>query len=323
MTLKKLAELAGTSVATVSKAFSESQEISDVTRERIFALAKEQGCFEKYYKAPRTRPMVALLAPEPESEYYGKEIGILECTLNERGADAIIAFTRFDHEQGSRLFRDLAYRMKVDGVIAWGMGDAIQNPDEIPLVVIGSRHCKSHNADCVKTDYSGGMLTLMETVKSFGHTKVGFIGEKLTASKERFFKDAMRRVGLPIHERYIAVSECRFAEAGEDCMRELIERGDLPSVIIAAYDQIAFGAMRYAQSQGYRIPKDLSFVGMDDISVTPYFEIPLSSLHVNLEDVCAQVVDLIFKRMENRHYRGRTEITVPVTFKLRDSLGHL
>ena len=320
MTLTKLAELSGTSIGTVSKAFSGSREISEQTRERIFAIAKEQGCFDKFYKDVRVRPMIALLFPEPESEYYGREIGMLERALNERGADMIISFTRFDPEQEARLFRELAYGMKVDGIILSGSGKSINNSDELPFIIITHTKKKAKNADVVRIDTDGGIKELIETVKNYGHVNVGFIGEKLTRSKEESFKNAMRSAGIPVYDKYISVSEERFAQAGEDGMKRLIDSGNVPSVIIAAYDQIAYGAMRYARSCGYSIPDDISFVGMDDISATSYLDVPLSSLHTNLEDVCSTVVDLMLKRIENRHYRSRTEMTVPTTVKVRESL---
>ena len=152
MTLTKLAELSGTSIGTVSKAFSGSREISEQTRERIFAIAKEQGCFDKFYKDVRVRPMIALLFPEPESEYYGREIGMLERALNERGADMIISFTRFDPEQEARLFRELAYGMKVDGIILSGSGKSINNSDELPFIII------THTKKKAKKDLSGRSL---------------------------------------------------------------------------------------------------------------------------------------------------------------------
>ena len=117
--------------------------------------------------------------------------------------------------------------------------------------------------------------------------------------------------------------ESRFEEAGADGMKELIERGDLPSVIIAAYDRIAYGAIKYAKERGYSVPDDISFVGMDDISSTTYFDIPLSSLHVDFDKACPEIADLMFKRIKNRHYRSRTEITVPVTVKIRESLKNI
>ncbi|MBQ7386908.1 MAG: LacI family DNA-binding transcriptional regulator [Clostridia bacterium] len=320
MTLTRLAELADTSVGTVSKAFAGSREVSEATRERIFKIAKEEGCFDKYYKAPRERPMVALLFPESESEHYGIQMGILERELNRRGADTIIAITRFDREREARLFRELAYMMKVDGVIVSGTAELISNPDEVPLVTITGKRGKLPGSDNVCVDMQGGIDELVRTLKAYGHKSVGFIGEELTAAKEKMFRTAMRREGLSLHERYIVRSSSRFGAAGEDSMKQLIERGDIPSVIVAAYDQIALGAMRYATAQGYKIPDDISFVGIDDITVTEYSGVPLSSIHINLEGVCEKVIDLLFKRMDNRHYRGRTDIIVSATLNVRESL---
>ena len=109
MTLSQLAKLTGNSVGTVSKAFSGSHEISEETRNRIYEAAKEHGCFDKYYQAPRKRPLIALLPPEPESEYYGREMGMIENALTKKGAYTIIAFTRFDVNRQEELFRELAY----------------------------------------------------------------------------------------------------------------------------------------------------------------------------------------------------------------------
>lgn len=323
MTLQRLAELSGVSVGTVSKAFSGSREISEETRERIFCIAKEHDCFDKYYKAPRKRPLIALMVPEPESEYYAKSIGVFERELRERGADVIIAFTRFEPEIEARMFRELAYGMKVDGVIMSGSGKLIRNPDELPLVTISRNKNPKNNADTVGVEFDDGIYSLAQTIKTYGHREVGFIGEKLTVSKEVIFRDTLRSVGLAVRDENIAMVDGRFEDAGERGMKILLERGDLPSVIVAAYDRIAYGAIKYAKSQGYRVPDDISFVGMDDISSTSYFDIPLSSLHVDFDKACPEIVDLIFKRIKNRHYRSRTEITVPVTVNIRESLKNV
>ena len=320
MTLKKIAEIAGVSVGTVSKAFSGSREISEKTREQIFQVARDEDCFDKYYKAPRNRPLVALMFPEPESEYYARCIGLFEKAFAERGADVIIALTRFDHEAEARMFRELAYGMKVDGVILYGTGKQIRNPDEIPFVTITHGWTAAHNSDTVRVDLDTGIYRIAETIKDYGHKEVGFIGENLTSRKEIKFREAMRRVGLPVYDEYIAVADGRFEEAGENGMRVLIERGRLPSVIITAYDRIAYGAMRYSKSKGISIPNDISFVGMDDISSTSYLDIPLSSLHTDFDKACPEIVDQIFERIKNRHYRSRANITVPVKVKIRESL---
>ena len=137
---------------------------------------------------------------------------------------------------------------------------------------------------------------------------------------EESFKKAMRKVGLPIHDAFSIVSDKRFGEAGEECMRSLIDGGRLPSVIVAAYDQIAYGAMKYAREHGYKIPEDISFVGMDDITATSYFDVPLSSIHAGYESVCEEICELMFSRIENRHVRMKRKIEVPVEVNIRESL---
>ena len=53
--LKNIAEKANVSVSTVSKAFSDSREISTKTRERILEIAKDLGVYDKYYKGKSNR----------------------------------------------------------------------------------------------------------------------------------------------------------------------------------------------------------------------------------------------------------------------------
>ena len=88
MTLQEIAALANTSVSTVSKAFSGGRDVGSETRERIFAIARKNGCFEKYYKGPREKKVIAVLCPETESENYGRLVGLFEQALSLRDADS-------------------------------------------------------------------------------------------------------------------------------------------------------------------------------------------------------------------------------------------
>ena len=234
--------------------------------------------------------------------------------------DAVIAFSRFDPMREAELFREFAYKMKVDGIILFGGGKDIRNPDEIPLVIFSGSSSTSVNADVIKTDLMSGIVTLLQTIKSMGHTEIGFIGEPLTKGKQKIFLNSLRQVGLPVREEFIVTSKKRFMEAGEDGMRTLIARNALPSVIIAAYDQIALGAMHVAVRHGYRIPDDISFAGIDDITPSSYLDVPLTSLRVDFESVADKVIELILSRIENPHRRSQAPITVPVEVIVRDSL---
>lgn len=323
MTLKKIAELTGCSVATVSKAFSGSREISEETAKKIFDLSKKLGCYEKYFKGFSRTPKIGLLFPETESEYYGKQIGLLEEEISLRGADTIVGITRFDLERTARLFSTFAYGLKVDGIILVGGGKLIKNPDQLPLVsfhgIEGTENAP--NADYLSIDYKGGIDSLVKLIKDYGHTRVGYIGERLTNHKQSCLHEALRKNGLPVLNKLAYTSQYRFAQAGEDGFAALLKGGPLPDVIVCAYDQIAYGAMSCAKRLGIKVPEDVSIVGIDDITANSFIDVPLTSLHIHLEDACKAVVDLLFKRIDNRNYRGRQKIIIPVSVSLRESLS--
>ena len=70
MNIKKLSILAGVSPATVSKAFNGAKDIGEETKQKIFAIAKQYNCFEKYNKVKYPKKVVAVICPEVESEFY-------------------------------------------------------------------------------------------------------------------------------------------------------------------------------------------------------------------------------------------------------------
>ena len=322
MKLKELAELCGTTVGTVSKAFSGGRDVGEKMREYIFSVAKENGCFDKYYKGPRDRRIIALMFPESESEYYGREIGYFEREISARGADAVIVLTRFDAERTERLLKDLVYRMRVDGIIIDGNGKDLDLPEDVPLVSYSTQKYMKSHAYSVSDGFLSCLYDTVALIKEYGHRTVGYIGEPLTEKKAESLKGALRSHGLPVLEKYFVTANARFAKAGELGMKELIERGEIPDVIIGAYDQIAYGAMQYAKSVGYNPPEDVSFIGMDDIMVNDYLDVPLSSIHYHTDTVCKEIVDLLFSRIENRPYTGNKDITVPVSLNLRASLAN-
>ena len=81
ITLSRIAKLAHVSVSTVSKAFSMSPEVSEQTREMIFDIAKDHGCFKKYYKAKYPKHVIAVLCPEFKSRLYSQALSNLQAYL--------------------------------------------------------------------------------------------------------------------------------------------------------------------------------------------------------------------------------------------------
>ena len=320
MTLSNLANLAGVSVATVSKAFSGSSEISAETRERIFEIARREGCFDKYNKNRFHKPMIAVICPEIDSAYYNAIVTLLGREINDCGAIMAVSVGNFSAEVESELFTYYSSYCHADGIILINTQFEIKNPMLVPTVALGHGGvCR--NADIIDLDLEGAILEAVLYLKSQGHTEIGFAGEKLTSMKLRKFQNAIRRAGLRVSDELVRVSCERFERAGVEAVESWISEGKMPTAIIAAYDNIAVGVIKTLRKQGLEVPRDVSVIGMDDIPIAPYLSTPLSTIKTHTADACRMAVELVMKKIENQYYKSREEIVVASEFVVRESSG--
>ncbi|MBQ8882704.1 MAG: helix-turn-helix domain-containing protein, partial [Clostridia bacterium] len=68
MNLTELSKKTGFSVSTLSKAFNNSDEIPKATKEKIYDLAKQYGCLNRYLKQHYDNKVIAVIVPETDSE---------------------------------------------------------------------------------------------------------------------------------------------------------------------------------------------------------------------------------------------------------------
>ncbi|MGN1122661.1 MAG: LacI family DNA-binding transcriptional regulator, partial [Eubacteriales bacterium] len=319
MNLATLAKLAGVSVATVSKAFAGSEEISRETKERIFALARENGCFDKYNKNRFSKKVIAVICPEVQSEHYSSILTLLEKEITAHGGLMTVSVSNFSGEREAEQFAYFAFYCKADGILIINQQSFLNNTLNTPTVSIfpSTDGRQSKNMDVVLTDMHASIVKAVEYLKECGHRELGFAGERLTMGKLAYYKDALRRAGLAVRTDAIKISEARFEEAGMQIADEWLKEGSLPTAILAAYDYIALGIIKRLRQANRPVPQTCFVIGMDDISVVPYLDTPFSSIRTHMDEACRIAVELIFKKLENPYYRARQKLTVTSEFILR------
>ncbi|MBE7043984.1 MAG: LacI family transcriptional regulator [Ruminococcaceae bacterium] len=322
MNLSQLAQLAHVSVSTVSKAFSASSDIAPETRQYIFDIAKEHGCFEKYYKEKYDRPIIAVICPEIRSTYYTAFLDVLEQRIRDWGAALLLFTTNFDRQQEMDILHYCRCFAKVSGIICIGGYAPTHATDEIPVVKIGATNHKTDHADHIQISNKGIYDAILH-LKENGHKKIAFIGEKLTISKQEHFVKAMNRQKLPVMEEYLITSDYRFEQAGEDCMQKLLSLSKRPTAIVAAYDYIAFGAINHIRRNGFCVPEDFSIIGMDNISPSDYQGIRLTSVKVDFLQVCNRAFDLLQERLKHPHPQTHVQEVFETVLIKRDSVTTL
>ena len=319
MNLSQLAKAAGVSVATVSKAFSGSDEISDATRQRIFELARQNGVFDRYNKHRFSKPIIAVICPEFVSNYYEVFVAKTEQELQRHGGLVIASATDFDVTRERELFNYYAHYCRVDGIVLIDSHTAVENPKLVPTVAIDLG--QNHHVDTVQLDLCAAMDEAVAYLRRNGHVRIGFAGERLTDIKQKIFTEAMQKAGLPLLPEWVKISDARFAAAGEQAAEAWLAEGTLPSAVVAAYDDLAVGFQHALAQHGLSVPRDVSLIGMDDMSFSPYVEPPLSSINMHIEEACRRAVEVLLRKRDNQFYSPRGETVLTATFVPRGSVG--
>ena len=294
ITLSKIAKLAHVSVSTVSKAFSMSPEINEQTRELIFDIAKEHGCFKKYYKAKYPKHVIAVICPEFQSRLYSQALSALQAYLAQRGCEICVAATDFSSETERELLRYYNQHTTVDGIIVIGAYGASEVEMELPVAyVLGNRE----GCFRVNIDMSQAQTQAVEYFLSRGVTDIGLIGESLTQGKLQKFREILSQRGISVPPERVAAGEKRFEAGGYDAMAQLLDAGKPPRAVFCAYDYLAIGGVRCLYDRGFRVPEDVAVLGMDDLREAAYLNPPLSSIDYPIDRACELAADALLAEL--------------------------
>jgi DNA-binding LacI/PurR family transcriptional regulator len=97
----------------------------------------------------------------------------------------------------------------------------------------------------------------------------------------------------------------------------------MPTAIFAAYDYIALGIIQYIRKHNKTVPDDFSIVGVDDISFSSHLNIELTTIKLNTQEICDLILDLLYKKINNKFYKLRQNITVRCDLIIRDSVKNI
>ena len=313
LTLSKIAKLANVSVSTASKAFSMNPEVSEQTRSIIFDIARENGCFKKFFNAKYPRLVIAVICPEFESLYYTTMLARLQISLEKMGCEICVATTQFSQERGRELIEYYSRYAPVDGIAVIDGSSFADAECDVPKIHIGTA---SADDVCITTTSTEAIEEAVNHLVDSGITDIGFLGERLTRAKQTTVCNAITKKLGSYNEDYICVGE-RFFDGGYDAVKKMIDSGRLPRALICAYDYLAIGAINCLVDNGYRVPDDVAVIGMDDIPVAKYLNPPLSSIDANIDKVCDAASTTLINMLMGKPHQKCT--VIPATLHLRHS----
>lgn len=289
--LKDIAENAGVSVMTVSKALRGMHDVAPSTRERICAIARTMGyvpnAAAQGLRNRRTR-LLGLVIPAPTDPVYSRVMLAIEERSHELGYDLILAHSLGQPGREEAVLHRLIAR-NVDGIFlspVWRLEQRAPAYDElirrnVPVVVLGHRppFCSSFTG--VETDDLAASASVTRHLWELGHRRIAFFAGPLVSAtaQERLegYRKALRELG-GTPEDSLLFNAGSTIEEGSAAALQFVQESTGATAIQAVNDLVAVGAATTLLSQGVRIPADISIAGFGNVLVSEHFRVPLTTV---------------------------------------------
>jgi DNA-binding LacI/PurR family transcriptional regulator len=308
--INDLAQLAGVSPGTVSRALSGAGLISSKTRERIQALAREHeftpNALARNLRIQRTGAIGVVIPLGHETgqhisdPFFMALLGGLADALTDRGYDLLLS--RVIPRQNDWLDR-IVDSGRVDGVIVIGQSDQSHILNKVaaryrPIVVWGGHAAGQVHCSVGSDNRLGGDLATTHLIER-GCRRIAFFGDPRAceiAQRLEGCRDAMTRAGM-LDELIEFPAHLVAEDAHPDIVRFLNDGEARPQGIVAASDVIAMSALRAFADHGIAVPGTIRVVGYDDLPIAQQTVPRLTSVRQNLADGAHHLVDLLLRRI--------------------------
>jgi len=307
LTLRQIAELAGTSKSTVSRVLTKHPSVSPATRERIETVMREHGfqpnLFARGLAGGRTG-LVAVLASEITSGFFAEVLhGIDEVAQSHEGH--LLSCIAHGTEDYISLWRSFAKRGRVDGIVLLAPPMQIfEHPvlkDDVPVILCAARADKGKkgwgSVDSVNVNNDRAMADVCDHLLQNGKKHLVHI-----AGPRDVYDARERRKSFQRHTRGRAGVKADILQGGlsrEDGQQTianyLAKDNDMPDALLAFNDSTAYGILEGLREQKIAVPKTVAVTGCDDEPASAI--LGLTSLYMPMREIGREAGRLLFDRL--------------------------
>lgn len=328
--LLDVAERAGVSPSTASRALSGLPGVSEATRRKVVEIAKQLDYRPDELARGLARAssnIIGGLILEFSNPFYVPVIEAIEAVANEHDYVAVISETRRQLSIEAKIVERLR-RLRLAGCVITPVMESLNHllamrDDGIPVVAVG-RRCSE--LDYVCADDTTGAILVGRHLLKLGHRQPAYVysGEAFNEPEEirwRGFRKTLEGAGFPCDEsRRIQVGNNRVEGGflGADRILALVPR---PTFVFAATDRLAIGLIQRLRQQGVQVPDDIAVVGYDDIEMSECLEVPLTTVSYPKYEMGRLAAQMLFERIEGKGVKRIEHVLLQPELIVRESCG--
>lgn len=327
--IREVADLAGVSVATVSRTLQQPELVSPKTRTKV-TRAIEQLNYKPNLMAVKFRSgkthNIVVLVPTVANVFFARVIRGMQEAAAVEGYSLLLVNTMGDDTTEQHYAR-MVHTSQADGVVQlrafnpFSENDA-NPPGMLPMVnaceILDTPQCPT-----VSLDNRLAAAAMTEHLVELGHQHIAMIkgpaASPLTRERMLGFKDALQAAGLSYSENLMFDGDFTL-QSGYEAADRLLSQAHPVSAVFCENDEMALGAISRLKAAGLRIPEDISVAGFDDIAFAHYSDPPLTTIAQPAEEFGETAINLLINVLKGKAKRA-VKVILPYQLIVRSSTG--
>lgn len=324
MNIYDIAELAGVSIATVSRVVNDSPRVSEKTKQKVRAIMEENGYTPNVFARGLgldSMKTIGILCPDVSDAYMATAVAHLERSMHEHGYDCILCCSGFEQSIKEK-YVSLLLAKRIDALIMVGSTYAGAEGEEsrvqyvldaarqVPVFLING-YLDGENIYCAYGDDYQITYDVTSQMIESGRRRILFLCDSHSYSAVRKlagYESALKNHGLPVLGDLKLYVKNRIHTVRDI----LLERRDLRfDSVIGTDDGLAVGAIKYANAKLLKIPEDICITGFNNSALSICSDPELSSVDNRVEELCNITISNMMKILQEKDPQISRNCKVP------------
>ncbi|WP_372573396.1 LacI family DNA-binding transcriptional regulator [Ruegeria jejuensis] len=330
LTLRDVSEASGVSEMTVSRVLRNRGDVSDATRARVLAAAKELGYVPNKIAgslASSRVNLVAVIIPSLSNMVFPEVLTGVNQVLEDTELQPVVGVTDYLPEKEEKvLYEMLSWRPS--GVIIAGLehteaARAMLDAAGIPVVEIMDTDGKPVDA-MVGISHRRAGREMAKAILKAGYEHIGFMGTKMPLdhrARKRFegFTEVLAKNGVEIEDRDFYSGGSALAK-GREMTQAMLERSPDLDFLYYSNDMIGAGGLLYLLEQGVDIPGQIGLAGFNDVELLQGLPRQLATMDACRLEIGRAAAQIISARLEDPEQEIESRITLTPKISYGDTL---
>jgi LacI family transcriptional regulator len=310
VTIREIADLAGVSIATVSRVVNGRDDVAPQTRETVMRVIEERGYTTnrnaRALSAGRTG-VVGMLVPLVYPAYFSAILSGVAEALYEQDFRLLLSPTQHQHDREVSLLDRLVDGM-ADGALIVLPEESSEELEGLlergySFVVVDPRMPLGERIPAVSAAHTAGADQAMRHLLQLGHRRIGALtgprGWVATEDRRRGYHAALAAAGI-LPDPELEMESNFEIGGGLDAAGRLLDLPAPPTAIFAFNDNLAIGTIAAARERGLSVPEDLSVVGFDDVEHATIATPALTTVRQPLAEMGRMAVSILVRLLDKQ-----------------------